>query len=94
MLWGRDLRHAILALAASNSWRVWSIPELDAALQRCGLTVVGAQSSKVLADALGHEVYRGRMVRIARGHYRFGRMAPRTRRRVIRRLRLTPRPAP
>lgn len=94
VLWGRDLRHAVLGLAAWDGRRVWSIPELQAALQRRGLAIAGDRPGKVLADALGHEVYRGRIVRVARGRYRFGRMAARTRRRVIRRLGLVPQLGP
>lgn len=93
-LWGRDLRHAILGLAAWDDRRVWSVPEMNVALERRGLTIAGAHPAKTLADALGHEVYRGRMVRTARGRYRFGRMATRTRQRVVRRLRLRPQPGP
>jgi hypothetical protein len=80
-LWGRDLRHALLALLLSHP-QTWTPASLLAALEAGGLVVVGDQPGKVVADALGHEVVRGRAVRVGRGLYRAGPVAERTSRRL------------
>jgi hypothetical protein len=80
-LWGRDLRHALLALLLSHR-QTWTPASLLAALEARGLTVVGGQPGKVVADALGHEVRLGRAVRVGRGLYRAGAVAERTSRRI------------
>src|SRR5580704_13162553 len=93
-LWGRDLRYAALAVICLTHGPV-SIAELAARLSDLGFDPV---DHKVLADALGHEVRRGRLVRVARGVYREGQIASRTRERILSRWRrslpLPARPGP
>ncbi len=72
-LYGRVLRHAILALLLSTR-RPMSIESILRALESGGDYVGGAYPRKVLADALGHEVTRGRVLRVRRGWYRSGRV--------------------
>jgi hypothetical protein len=82
-LWGRDLRHAALAIVSRSGQA--SVKEVLAALRARGFSVWGRQANKVLADAMGHEVKRGRLRRTGWGRYAVGRLAKTTRWRVRRR---------
>ena len=82
-LWGRDLRYAALALICL-AHRPVSITDLAARLSDLGFEPV---DRKRLADALGHEVLRGRLLRVERGHYAEGKIALRTRQRILHRWR-------
>ncbi|HET9076266.1 MAG TPA: methylmalonyl-CoA mutase family protein [Acidimicrobiales bacterium] len=85
-LWGRDLRCAIVALML-GSGRTWTVGDVVAALRHRGLVPPAA---KVVADAMGHEAGRGRIIRVERGMYRAGYVPRRTRTRIRGRLRSTP----
>jgi hypothetical protein len=80
---GRDLRHAALAIVSRSGQA--SVKDVLAAIRARGFTVWGRQANKVLADALGHEVKRGRLRRIGWGRYAVARLAKTTRWRVRRR---------
>ncbi|MGH9116048.1 MAG: hypothetical protein ACRDWW_09500, partial [Acidimicrobiales bacterium] len=88
-LWGIDLRHAALGLL-DGAGRPCTIPELLGSFYNRGLAVEGRRPAKALADALAHEARKGRAVRVSRGRYQLGTMPSRTRRRIRRRLWLTP----
>ena len=89
-LWGRDLRTAVLAHMLF--WpRVWTLRQLRLVLLDDGFSDPGG---KTLADALGHEVSKGRVRRVARGAYQLDRIPERTRTRIKARLRSTPRYPP
>jgi methylmalonyl-CoA mutase N-terminal domain/subunit len=60
-----------------------SVEEMGARLSSRGFAVVGRRPGQTLADALGHEVARGRARRVARGDYVSGRIARSTRYRVL-----------
>ena len=95
-LWGRHLRYAVLAVMC-HARRPMGVAELLADLEARGFTVVGRRPAKTLADALGHEAARGRLIRVARGEYVVGQIAPRTRYRILARFRRSmplPRPVP
>ncbi|MDQ6613899.1 MAG: methylmalonyl-CoA mutase family protein [Actinomycetota bacterium] len=82
-LWGRDLRYAALAVICLAGGPV-SVGGVAAQLRHLGFDPV---DRKALADALGHEVRRGRLRRVGRGRYAEGQMAPRTRQRILARWR-------
>lgn len=84
-LWGRDLRTAALALMLLDPG-AWTVKQLRRGLVREGFDDPGG---KVLADALGHEVAKGRLIRIRHGCYGLGSIPGRTRRRIQARLRAT-----
>lgn len=84
-LWGRDLRTAVLALMLRYPG-AWTVSQLRRGLVSEGFLDPGG---KVLADALGHEVVKGRVVRIRHGCYGLGSIPGRTRRRIQARLRAT-----
>jgi methylmalonyl-CoA mutase, N-terminal domain len=86
LLWGRHLRYAALAVLCLAR-RPLGVAELLERLEGQGFTVVGRRPAKTLADALGHEVATGRLCRKARGEYRIGQIAPRTRCRILARWR-------
>lgn len=86
-LWGRDLRTAALALMLAHPGS-WTVQQLRRSLITEGFDDPG---NHVLADALGHEVVKGRLVRVRRGTYGLGRIPPRTVSRIRSRLRSTPR---
>ena len=75
-LWGRDLRHAVLAVLARAP--AMTIADLLAVFERAGFTVAGADPHKVLSDALRYEARRGRVRRITRGRYAIGSVAKTT----------------
>ncbi len=75
-LYGRDLRYAVVAMLLGAQGPL----DIDDILQRidaAGDVVMGDYPRKVVADALGHEVVRGRLVRVRRGTYGLGHI-PRT----------------
>jgi methylmalonyl-CoA mutase N-terminal domain/subunit len=86
LLWGRHLRYAALAVLC-QARRPLGVSDLLARLEGHGFTVVGRRPAKTLADALGHEVALGRLRRTARGEYGIGKIAPRTRYRILARWR-------
>jgi hypothetical protein len=73
-LWGRSLRFVLLAEIRRR--RTMSVAEMVAFLADTGYQVTG-RPSKTISDALRWEIARGRVVRLRRGVYRYGR-APRT----------------
>lgn len=84
LLRGRDLRHAALHLLR-RAGRPLTVPELLAALSR-RFVVAGAAPNKTLADALAHEVARGRARRVGRGRYTVGRLPATTAWRIAQRM--------
>ena len=82
-LWGFDLRHAALALLSERHSA--SIRELIEEMARRGFTVAGGYAHKVLADALRHELRRGRVRRVGWGRYAMTQLPPTTAWRVRRR---------
>lgn len=66
-LWGRRLRSVCLAILR-RAGRL-TLPEIHALLHRHGHVIESDTSVKVLADALGYEVERGRARRVSRGVY-------------------------
>jgi methylmalonyl-CoA mutase, N-terminal domain len=89
-LWGIDLRHALLAILRFYG-RPMSLDDIMTAIRRRGLVVWSQRPRKAVADALGHEISKERVVRVDRGVYRIGVVKGRTRRRISARLRMTPR---
>jgi len=85
-LWGRDLRYAALAILILYPGPN-SVQEILDVLEATGFTILGVRPAKVLADALGHEVRRGRAIRVGRGVYARGHIAGTTRRRILARYR-------
>ena len=79
---GHDLRHAALAVLVRAGQPV-AVEEILAAIEALGCRVLGSEPRKVLADALGHEVQRGRAVRVRRGTYQANRLAKTTRWRIL-----------
>ncbi len=84
-LWGRDLRTAALALMLDRPGH-WTVRRLRRARIELGFDDPGG---KVLADALGHEVLKGRVIRVGWGTYGLRSVPARTRRRIQARLRST-----
>jgi hypothetical protein len=77
---GRGLRFVLLAeIRARGSMNVGEMVEF---LCEQGYEVEG-RPSKVVSDALRWEVARGRVVRVRRGVYRYGRVPSSTARRVV-----------
>lgn len=74
LLRGRDLRHAALHILV-RAGRPLTVPEILRALGDRGFVVAGRAPNKVLADALGHEVSRGRIRRTGRGRYAVGHLS-------------------
>ncbi|WP_421121067.1 hypothetical protein ACE2AJ_07300 [Aquihabitans daechungensis] len=75
-LWGRGLRgccRAVLRLHGRLTLR-----SLHALLHHYGYRIYSATPTKALADAMGHEVHRGRVRRVARGTYEIDPEAPRS----------------
>jgi hypothetical protein len=85
-LWGRTLRHAALAVLLAAG-RPLSPGEVLGRLEAMGFTVAGPRAGKRLANALAHEVARGRLRRPARGRYATAAIPKVTASRVRRRLR-------
>jgi hypothetical protein len=79
---GHDLRHAALAMLV-RAGRPVAVAEVLGALEASGWRVLGSEPRKVLADALGHEVERGRVMRVRRGTYKALRLAKTTRWRIL-----------
>ena len=75
-LWGRHLRYASLAVLL-RARRPMSVAELRGNLEGLGFDIIGHRPVKTLADALGHEAARGRVIRVDRGRYRIGTIPPR-----------------
>jgi hypothetical protein len=74
---GRDLREAALAVLMAHRGSAISVAEILMAFDDRGCEVIGPTPPKTLADALGHEVKKGRAVRTGRGVYALG-VVPRT----------------
>ncbi len=77
---GRPLRY-LLTMAMRESGRPMSVRELVAHCERAGVVFEG-RGSKVVSDSLRWEVARGRVQRLRRGVYCFGK-APRSTLRFI-----------
>ena len=75
-LYGRDLRYAIVAMLLGAPGPL-DIDEILRRIDAAGDVVAADYPRKVVADALGHEVLRGRLVRVGRGTYGLGKI-PRT----------------
>src|SRR3546814_17912399 len=69
---GRELRYT-LTIVLADVRRTLTVPELLEALNRLGLTAAG-RPAKTISDALRWEVRKGRVVQLARGRYRTGRI--------------------
>jgi methylmalonyl-CoA mutase N-terminal domain/subunit len=69
---------------------LWTVDRFQEVFGYLGLIVVASRPSKVIADALGHEVSRGRLRRVDRGLYGLGQVPGRTMTRIRARLRATP----
>lgn len=69
---GRAVREAALAVLSGRVGQDLSLAELLVAFDDRGCEVAGAAPNKVLADALGYEMTKGRVIRVARGRYRVG----------------------
>ncbi len=68
-----------------------TIPELVSRIEAQGFTIPG-RPSKTLSDGFRGDLWRGRVIRVARGRYRIGPMPGGTQRRIaaeVRRLRMT-----
>ena len=76
-LWGRGLRACCRAILRQHG-RL-SLRSLHALLHHYGYEIYSRTPTKALADAMGHEVARGRVRRIARGVYEIDPDAPRSR---------------
>jgi hypothetical protein len=76
---GTDLRYCLMTLLQDHGPA--SIGELRRRLERDGLRVRGAAPNKTIADALRHELGKGRVQRIGRGRYASGARPARTVRR-------------
>ena len=85
-LFGRPLRHAVLAVLLGARGRSLSVTEILAALGRGGRSVDAAYPAKALADALAYEVRLGRVVRTERGRYALRRLSRGTEYRVLSRF--------
>lgn len=73
---GASVREAAVAVLI-NARRPLTILEIIQRLDRRGCVLPGPKPRQVLADGLGHEVKKGRVVRVRRGVYEIGRV-PRT----------------
>ena len=82
---GRALRDAALAVLMARHPYVVSVAELLIALDDRGCEVIGHAPPKILADALRHEVKRGRAERVGRGLYVLGTVSRTTGWRIRRR---------
>jgi hypothetical protein len=82
-LWGRALRFVLVNEMMAAGGPV-TVAELVRFIDHAGFPIEG-RASKVISDALRWEVRRGRVVRLARGVYRY-RTAPRSTARRIRRF--------
>lgn len=76
---GRGLRYLLVGLLMTHGQA--TVSEMATALTEAGHSLPG-RPSKVISDALRWEVAHGRVVRVARGVYRLGRLSRSTARRV------------
>jgi hypothetical protein len=80
-VWGTRLRHAALAVLIYARGEPLAVPEIMRRIRKQHVVRVGV-TTKDLADALRHEVRRGRAIRAFHGHYVVGTITPRTHRRI------------
>ncbi|MEM7342433.1 MAG: hypothetical protein AAF467_27595 [Actinomycetota bacterium] len=78
-LYGRALRFVVVDLIRTHG--TMTVRDMVAALAAEGYPVSG-RPSKVVSDALRWEIARGRVVRVARGVYRYRSAPPTTARRI------------
>ncbi|MEM7275272.1 MAG: hypothetical protein AAF547_19505 [Actinomycetota bacterium] len=78
-LYGRALRFVVVDLIRTRG--TMTVAEMVVAVGEAGYPVTGRRS-KVISDALRWEVARGRVVRVRRGVYRYGRAPASTARRI------------
>ncbi len=76
---GRGLRFVLVDELARHG--ILSVAEMVAIVRRRGFDL-GGRESKVISDALRWELARGRVVKLARGVYRYGKVPPSTARRI------------
>lgn len=85
-LYGHGIRQAALAvLILARGWPPLSIGIILDRMAERQCVICADRPERVLSDALGHEVRKGRAVRVSRGWYRAGQLSRTTERRYLHR---------